>query len=182
MLESPSTVRWMCAGRSLVGVQRRWFGSLEEKDAGRILQITFFQDTKRKKSTVMVHRYNPDIHRRRSVRLKSHDYRVAGAYFVTICSFQRECLFGEVIEGGMMLNAVGSAVVTCWQNIPGHFLNVEMDTFVVMPNHFHAVLHITDSTVGAKQGVSASPGSEGVCGYEREASVNDDNKGEADES
>ena len=140
------------------------------------------QDPKGSKSTGMVPRYNPELHRRRSVRLESYDYRAAGAYFVTICSFQRQCLFGEVVEGGMMLNAVGSAVVTCWQNIPGHFSNVEIDTFVVMPNHFHAVLHITDSTVGAKQAVSASPGSEGDGVGENGNSVKGGNKGEAGES
>ncbi|MGA7829147.1 MAG: transposase [Geobacteraceae bacterium] len=130
----------------------------------------------------MIRRYNPDIHHRRSVRLKGYDYAATGAYFITICAHERESLFGEVIEGGMMLNAVGSAVVTCWQNTSGHFSNVEMDTFVVMPNHFHAVLKITDSTVGAKQGVSASPGFECISEYERGDFVKGGNKGEAGES
>jgi REP element-mobilizing transposase RayT len=130
----------------------------------------------------MVHRYNPDIHQRRSVRLKGYDYAASGAYFITICAHERECLFGEVKEGGMTLNAVGSAIVTCWQQIPVHFSNVVMDAFVVMPNHFHAVLHITDATVGAKQGASASPGSDGIHVDENVNFVKGGNKGEADES
>lgn len=108
--------------------------------------------------------FNPDIHHRRSHRLQGYDYRDAGAYFVTICSFQRECLFGEVVEGVVRLNEAGLSVVRNWQNIPLFFPHVELDEFVVMPNHFHAILHITETLVGAKQGVSASPGSDGVCG------------------
>jgi REP element-mobilizing transposase RayT len=123
--------------------------------------------------------YNPDIHHRRSIRLREYDYRNAGAYFVTICSFQRECLFGEVVDGEMRLNPLGMAVDACWRSITNHFSNVQLDEFVIMPNHFHAILDITtpesdEANVGAKQGSSASPGS-------GDNGNNDDdcNKGEA---
>jgi len=97
--------------------------------------------------------YNPDIHHRRSIRLREYDYRGAGAYFVTICAFQRECLFGEVVGGEMRSNATGMVVEACWRVISTHFHNVLLDEFVVMPNHFHGILHV----VGEKQGSSASP-------------------------
>lgn len=105
--------------------------------------------------------YNPDIHHRRSIRLREFDYRNAGAYFITICAFQRECLFGDVVDGEMRLNGFGLAAEACWRAITNHFPNVQLDEFVIMPNHFHAILDITESIgamVGAKQGSSASPG------------------------
>jgi len=108
--------------------------------------------------------FNPETCHRRSIRLRNYDYRGAGAYFLTICSYQRECLFGEVVEGEVRLNEAGLSVVRNWQNLPLFFPHVQLDVFVVMPNHFHAALHITEAIVGAKQGVSASAGSDGVCG------------------
>ncbi len=128
--------------------------------------------------------YNPDIHHRRSIRLKEYDYSNVGAYFITLCSFQRECLFGDVVTGEMRLNDMGLMVRECWQRIPAHFLYLEMDEFVVMPNHFHAILFITRS-VGAKQVPSASPvfGERHVekqGGYKSHGK--DKNKGEAGEA
>jgi REP element-mobilizing transposase RayT len=99
--------------------------------------------------------FNPDIHHRRSIRLREYDYRGAGAYFVTICTFKRECLFGEVIDGEMRLNDAGEAAVECWQGIPDHFPQVQLDEFVVMPNHLHGII-VLDDFVGARH---ASPGS-----------------------
>jgi REP element-mobilizing transposase RayT len=100
--------------------------------------------------------YNPDIHHRRSIRLKEYNYSAAGAYFVTFCAFQRECLFGNVVDSEMLVNPYGEIVRECWQRMPAHFPYVEIDEFVVMPNHFHAILLINES-VGAKQSASASP-------------------------
>ncbi len=115
--------------------------------------------------------YNPDIHQRHSTRLREYDYCGPGVYFVTICAFQRESLFVEVVGEEVHLNELGTAVCDYWQAIPGYFPHVRLDEFVIMPNHFHAILHITDLTnplgaqnnvgavvVGAKQAVSASPG------------------------
>jgi REP element-mobilizing transposase RayT len=115
---------------------------------------------------------------RHSLRLRDYDYRGAGAYFVTICSYQKECLFGGVVEGEVRLNEAGLSVVRCWQKIPVYFQHVELDEYVVMPNHFHAILHIIETSVGAKQGVSASPGFDGVCCKH----AGDVDKGEAGES
>lgn len=87
---------------------------------------------------------NPTIHHRRSIRLKSYDYAQAGAYFVTICAYQRACLFGEIMGEAVDLSTTGSVVVGCWEEIPQHFPGIELDAFVVMPNHLHAIIVIDD--------------------------------------
>ena len=92
--------------------------------------------------------YNPDIHHRHSIRLKDYDYSQAGAYFVTICAWQRECLFGEIVNGEMVLNDMGRIVVDEWEKTARMRSNIELDVFSVMPNHFHAIFLIHDN-VGA---------------------------------
>jgi putative transposase len=92
--------------------------------------------------------YNPDIHHRRSIRLKGYDYSQAGAYFVTLCAWNKEYLFGEIVDGKMLLNEYGEIVIKCWEAIPSHFVNVGCDEFVVMPNHVHGIITITN--VGAQ--------------------------------
>ena len=87
-------------------------------------------------------------HHRRSIRLPGFDYTQQGAYFVTICSSGRECLFGEIHSGEMHLNTWGGMVSLCWQDIPRHFPSVDLDAFVVMPNHVHGILVLAE-TVGA---------------------------------
>jgi putative transposase len=88
--------------------------------------------------------YDPNLHHRRSIRLKGYDYRRAGAYFITIVTRERMCCFGEVGEGGnLQLNRFGKVVVKCWQAIPTHAPHIQLDAFVLMPNHFHGILWIT---------------------------------------
>lgn len=84
--------------------------------------------------------YNPEIHHRRSIRLKEYDYSKAGAYFVTVCAWNRECLFGEIKNGEILLNELGDMVMKCWDSIPTHFPHVERDEFIVMPNHIHGII------------------------------------------
>jgi hypothetical protein len=84
--------------------------------------------------------YNPEIHKRRSIRLKDYDYSGAGAYFLTICSWNRECLFGDIEDGEMQLNKYGGTVMKYWDAMPGHFPHVEMDEFIIMPNHIHGII------------------------------------------
>ena len=74
---------------------------------------------------------------RRSVRLKDYDYKTPGAYFVTACTHNHRCLFGEVVNGVMRLNAVGRMVQAVWNELAVHYSNVETDAFVVSPNHIH---------------------------------------------
>ncbi|MEA2109997.1 MAG: transposase, partial [Pseudomonadota bacterium] len=83
--------------------------------------------------------YNPDIHRRRSIRLKGYDYSQAGAYFVSICTQNRECLFGEIVNRDMVLNDAGRMVESVWGELPIRFGHIELDQFIIMPNHIHAI-------------------------------------------
>lgn len=85
-------------------------------------------------------KYDPARHHRRSIRLPAYDYRQPGAYFVTICTQNRELMFGEVVKGQMILNGPGQMVESVWRELPQHYPGVEVDTFVVMPNHLHGVI------------------------------------------
>lgn len=89
-------------------------------------------------------RFDPKVHHRRSVRLKEYDYTQPGAYFVTIVTWQRECLFGEIIRGEMKLNQRGEIAEECWQAIPEHFQNVELGAYIIMPNHVHGIIMIVE--------------------------------------
>ncbi|MBW6513041.1 MAG: transposase [Desulfuromonadaceae bacterium] len=90
--------------------------------------------------------YNPDIHHRRSIRLRDYDYSRTGAYFVTICAWQRECLFGEVADGMNALSPNGQIVLDVWENLPHHYPHAELDEFVVMPNHVHGIIVLHGET------------------------------------
>jgi REP element-mobilizing transposase RayT len=83
---------------------------------------------------------------RRSIRLQDYDYSQPGAYFVTICTLDGECLFGDVRGGKMALNELGEVAQRCWHEIPDHFPNVEQDEFIVMPNHIHGLIMIVWAT------------------------------------
>ncbi|MCA1554299.1 MAG: hypothetical protein LC737_07975 [Chloroflexi bacterium] len=89
-------------------------------------------------------KYDPFKYHRRSIRLRGYDYSQAGAYFVTICAQNRECLFGEVVDGEMELNDAGAMLVRWWDELPNKFPAVESDAFVVMPNHIHGIVVIAD--------------------------------------
>ena len=80
--------------------------------------------------------------KRKQIRLKKYDYSDAGWYFVTICSKDMECLFGNVINNHMKLNEFGNIIQQYWLNIPKHFDNIELDEFVIMPNHIHGIIVI----------------------------------------
>ena len=92
--------------------------------------------------------YNPNIHHRRSIRLKGYDYSQAGLYFITICVQDRKCLFGEIESDEMVLNEFGVIACQQWQKLPEQFTNMELDVFQIMPNHMHGIIMLTD-TVGA---------------------------------
>jgi len=89
---------------------------------------------------------NPDRHRRRSIRLKGYDYSRAGAYFVTVCTQNRECLFGEVVGMEMVLNGAGRMVQTVWEDMGVYYSGVKTDEFVVMPNHVHGIIVLVGAT------------------------------------
>ena len=86
--------------------------------------------------------YDTKIHRRRSLRLKGYDYTGAGAYFVTIVTQSRSCLFGEIVGEEMRLNEAGEMIRTVWEALPRRFPGIEIEGFVVMPNHLHGIIAI----------------------------------------
>ena len=87
--------------------------------------------------------YNPNIHHRKSIRLKGYDYSQAGLYFITICCQNRIYRFGQIENGAMQLNDAGKLIETEWLNLKIRFPNINLHEYVVMPNHFHAILEIT---------------------------------------
>ena len=88
--------------------------------------------------------YDPDKHHRRSIRLKNYDYSQAGYYFVTICCYQRQCLFGDIIDGVMKLNQYGEIVAENYQWLSQRYPYLILDEWIVMPNHFHGIIVLTD--------------------------------------
>ncbi|MBI9050872.1 MAG: transposase [Anaerolineaceae bacterium] len=87
-------------------------------------------------------KYDADKHHRRSIRLKGFDYSQPGAYFVTICTHGKECLFGNVDDGEMVLNELGRIVWEIWQSLPARYPQIKLGSAVVMPNHFHTIIEI----------------------------------------
>jgi REP element-mobilizing transposase RayT len=82
--------------------------------------------------------------RRQSLRLRNHDYAQPGAYYVTLCTQRRVCLFGRVVDGQMHTNDLADIITACWFDLPDHYGHVLLDAFVVMPNHIHAVIVLRD--------------------------------------
>ena len=89
---------------------------------------------------------------RQSPRLQDYDYAQAGAYFITICAHERHLMFGHIADDAMTLGAAGVIAERHWTAIPGHFPHVELDAFVVMPNHVHGILVFSDVTA-SEEGV-----------------------------
>ena len=100
--------------------------------------------------------YNPTIHHRRSIRLKGYDYSQAGMYFVTICCQNHISRFGKIENGEMMMNEFGKIAYNEWYKTCDIRSNVQLDAFVVMPNHIHGIIVITDDG----RGVSHTPNNE----------------------
>lgn len=98
-----------------------------------------------------------DTLHRRSIRLRGYDYTRDGAYFVTICTENRRRLFGTVVNGRMALNDDGRMIQTVWNELPAHYPGVDIDAFVVMPDHIHGIVCLRNSAVGA--GPCACPSS-----------------------
>ncbi len=96
--------------------------------------------------------------RRRSTRLKGYDYSQPGAYFVTIVTQDRLCLFGDVVEDRMRLSGAGEMARTVWEGLSRRFAGIGVDLFVVMPNHIHGIIVIDESTSddAANESVGAS--------------------------
>ena len=87
----------------------------------------------------------PTIPNRKTIRLADFDYSQPNAYFVTICTHNRACLFGRIVDDVMCPNELGNIACCIWENIPSHFPNMVLDEWVVMPNHVHGIISIVDS-------------------------------------
>ncbi len=100
-------------------------------------------------------KYDPDKHKRCSIRLKGYDYSAAGMYFITLCTHQRECLFGEIADGVMRLNLLGQIVADEWQRSSEIRQEIEFDAWVIMPNHLHGIV-VIETTAELSGGVGAN--------------------------
>jgi REP element-mobilizing transposase RayT len=90
-------------------------------------------------------KYNPDIHHRRSIRLRDYDYAQAGLYFITICVQNHECLFGKIMDGKMWTNEFGVIIENEWLKTSELRKNIQLHEFVIMPNHFHGIIEIINN-------------------------------------
>jgi REP element-mobilizing transposase RayT len=79
----------------------------------------------------------------KSIRLKGRDYTEPDAYFVTICAYERRCVFGQILEAGFVPNELGQIARACWVAIPHHFPQVTLQEFAIMPNHLHGIVALT---------------------------------------
>jgi len=96
----------------------------------------------------------PAYHRH-DIRLPGYDYSTPGTYFITICVQNRACIFGDVVNGEMTLDEVGSMIDGWWMTTDQHFAGAESDASMIMPNHFHALVRIgwtEDSHEGSRHG------------------------------
>ena len=92
--------------------------------------------------------YDPKIHRRHSIRLPGYNYSQEGWYFITICTQKHLCLFGEIAEDRMRLSDAGLMIDLWWRKLIGKFLHVQLDGYVIMPNHFHGIIYVGAALCG----------------------------------
>lgn len=100
---------------------------------------------------------------RKSPRKKGYDYTLSGAYFVTICTHLRELTFGDVVDGEMQCTELGQIAYDGWCKTPEHFPHIEVDCFVVMPNHVHAIIIIHNSSMDELSDTDNSVGNRHAC-------------------
>jgi putative transposase len=93
---------------------------------------------------------NPVVFDRQSIRLRGYDYSQPGAYFITVCTHQRQPLFGHITDGIMHRNTAGAMVDFIWRDLPRHYPGIVMGEHIVMPDHFHGIINIVGALVGAQ--------------------------------
>ncbi|TNE79814.1 MAG: hypothetical protein EP332_09545 [Bacteroidetes bacterium] len=91
--------------------------------------------------------YNRSIKPRRSIRLPNFDYSKSGLYFLTLCCFERQPLFGDIHEGEMQRNIAGNCAFDCWEQIPNHNPAAILHEFIIMPNHVHGIIELDNSKI-----------------------------------
>ena len=88
--------------------------------------------------------FDPYIHHRRTIRLGEYDYNLEGLYFITICIHNYHCLLGEIPEESIILNDAGKMIETEWLSLPNRFPTIQLHEYIIMPNHFHAIIQIVN--------------------------------------
>jgi len=83
---------------------------------------------------------NKNKHQRQSIRLRGYDYSRTKSYFVTVCTKDKECLLGEIVDGKMRSNEIHKMVQSVWNELPLNYPGVKIDAFVIMPNHVHGII------------------------------------------
>jgi REP element-mobilizing transposase RayT len=111
-------------------------------------------------------------HHRRSIRLRGYDYTQPGAYFITVCIEGRQCVLGEIAGDKMRLNEAGRMVETTWEAIPTQYSGVEIDAFVVMPNHIHGIIVLVGADPRVCPENMGAPRSAPLQRWERETTTN----------
>ena len=101
-------------------------------------------------------KFDSKIHHRHSIRLKGYDYSQSGAYFVTLVTWQRECLFGEIVDGEMVLHRYGQIVRDAWFDLRNHYRHLDLGAFVVMPNHAHGIIALINDGEPLRNGRGGS--------------------------
>lgn len=91
--------------------------------------------------------FDPEKHHRRSIRLKDYDYSQPGAYFVTLCTYKRQCWFGEIENDRMHLNQIGKIVANEWLRTPKIRPEFQLDEWIIMPNHLHGIVIIVGKSM-----------------------------------
>ncbi|MBI1837293.1 MAG: hypothetical protein HYR91_08520 [Flavobacteriia bacterium] len=99
--------------------------------------------------------FNPALHHRKSIRLKNYDYSKQGLYFITLCIENKQQIFGEIIGGNMILNELGKIAHNEWLNTANVRDNISLHEFIIMPDHFHAILEINYQKGENKQSIGA---------------------------
>jgi len=119
--------------------------------------------------------YDPNIHHRRSIRLKGYDYSQEGLYFITLCIQNKDCLFGEIVENQMLLNDAGKMVEKWVRELKNKYPGIDFGEYVVMPNHFHCIIEILSGNVVEKIAILKEKGTsvleKGASVVEKGASV-----------
>jgi len=118
---------------------------------------------------VLLRGFDPGLFHRRSIRLKGYDYSRPGIYFFTICVNPRESLFGAFSDRIVLLSPYGEIVKSTWFDLPNHNLNITLDTFVIMPDHFHGIIIINETSAVGEQGGHDTDNGDAGAGSEQNA-------------
>ena len=94
-------------------------------------------------------------HNRRSIRLPGYDYSQPGSYYVTICTFRHQLLFGRIEDGHMILNEFGKIAEIEWLRTANMRSNIELNGYILMPNHLHGIIHIVQKKISTSHSVGA---------------------------